>query len=230
MTSLALGVSAEPSTRDRLLAEAIRAFTTTGFDGVSLREVERAAGVSRGLVAHHFGTKDALWRECVNWLMGRFHDELERFHEHLADVSHYERARVLLKVDVRFAARHPEYTRLLVLSGDDESERVRWMVDTWIRPNFGFYDRMSGTTTHEDDRYQAMAVYAFMGAASLLFTLPVEARMVFGVDTADEQFIEQFAEVMVDWVAHERPTGTARPVSALDRAVRSVRSRAAVDA
>jgi len=215
----------ELSTRDRLIAEGIQAFTTMGFEGASLREIERSAGVSRGLVAHHFGTKDALWRECVNWLMGQFHGELERLRVNLGDVSPYERARVLLRVYVRFAARHPEYTRLLILSGDDDSERVRWMVDTWIRPNFAFYNRMAGTKGNDSDRYEAMTVYAFMGAASLLFMLPVEARMVFGVDVTDESFIEEFADLLVAWVGHEQPTGSGRLVSALDRAVRVVRRR-----
>jgi AcrR family transcriptional regulator len=86
------------TTRERLIAEGLHAFTTSGFDGTSLRDVERRAGVSRGLVAHHFGTKDGLWRECVNWLMQRFHDEMVRVHNNLADVSPVERARVLLKV------------------------------------------------------------------------------------------------------------------------------------
>ena len=98
MTSLAANVvrmtDADPfpkdeppaTTRERLLAEGLRAFTTSGFDGTSLRDVERRAGVSRGLVAHHFGTKDGLWRECVNWLMQRFHDEMVRVHNNLADV------------------------------------------------------------------------------------------------------------------------------------------------
>ena len=232
MTSLAVAADAEVaaavadlSTRQRLVAEGLRAFSTVGYDGASVREIERAAGIGRGLVAHHFGTKDALWRECVDWLMGRFHDEFQEQQRFLADVSPHERARVLMKVYVRFAARHPEYTRLLVLSGDQDSERVRWMVDTWIKANFAFFNRISGTGAKVASRYEAMAVYAFIGASSMLFTLPVEARMVFGVDTGEQDFVEDFAELMVAWVGHEAPDDRGRIVSALDRAVGVAKQR-----
>ena len=214
----------EPSTKEKLLSAAISAFTTQGYEGASLREVERAAGVSRGLIAHHFSTKEALWKECVNWLMERFHDELDRVQRHLADVSPPERARVLLKTYIRFAARHPEYVRLLMLSGDDRSERVKWMIDTWIQPNLAFYDRLSGGDTgfHPADR--AMANYAFMGAASMVFTLPVEASLVYGVDVTDDDFIEQYAEVVADWVGIDFSPDRNAPFStALERRAASVR-------
>ena len=40
-------------------------FAERGVDAVSVRDVASAAGVSPGLVVHHFGTKQAL-REAVD--------------------------------------------------------------------------------------------------------------------------------------------------------------------
>lgn len=220
MTSLSLTLQAPPrTTRDLLIQEGLRSFTSRGFDGASVREIERQAGVGRGLVAHHFGTKDGLWRECVNWLMGRYHAELQKVRENLADVSPLERARVLLRVHVRFVARNPEYTRLLILSGAADTERVRWMIETWIEPSYAFFDRLSGQQ-RRPDRAAAMAAYAFTGAASMLFTLPVEARAVFGVDPSDEGVVEQFADFLIGWADHStEPCGGL--TSALDRALRA---------
>lgn len=204
------------STRDRLIAEGLRAFTTRGFDGASLREIERAAGVGRGLVAHHFGTKDGLWRECVNWLMGRYRQELEDVRDHLADVSPLERAKVLLRVHVRFVARHPEYTRLLMLSGAEDNERVRWMIDTWIAPSYSFFSRLASPVDGSREE-RALATYVISGAASLLFTLPVEARSVFGIDTSDPETIERFADLIVQ-LADYQTTEDGRLTNAVDRA------------
>ncbi len=215
------------TTRHDLIQEGVRAFSSSGYDGASLREIERAAGLSRGLVAHHFGTKDALWRECVNWLMGRFHDEMDQQRRNLADVSPHERAKVLLKVYVRFVARHPEYTRMVMLAGSDDSERVRWMVDTWIRPNQAFFNRMTNQTEQGASRVEALSVYAFMGAASMLFTLPVEARMVYGLDTEDADLIETFAELMVSWVDYQPVDEAGHISSALGVAARTAASRLA---
>jgi len=194
------------TTRDDLIQEGLRAFSTSGFDGASLREIERAAGLSRGLVAHHFGTKDALWRECVNWLMGEFHQEMDQQRRNLADVSPHERAKVLLIVYVRFVARHPEDTKMLMLAGSDDSDRVRWMVDTWIRPNQVFFNRMTNQTEPGDSQLEALSVYAFMGAASMLFTLPIEAQAVYGLDTTSPELIEEFADLMVNWVGYKNNT------------------------
>lgn len=209
------------STRDRLIQEGLRAFSSAGYDGASLRDIERAAGLTRGLVAHHFGTKDVLWRECVNWLMGEFHDEMDRQRLNLADVSSHERAKVLMKVYVRFVARHPEYTRMLILAGTEDSERVRWMVDTWIKPNLSFFNRLSNQTeTSPDSTNEALSNYAFVGAASMLFLLPVEAQMVWGLDTTDPALVERYADLLVDWVDYRPADDGAHVESALGTAAR----------
>ncbi len=51
------------NTRARLRDTAIEIFARSGF-GASVRAIAEAAGVSPGLVIHHFGSKDALRREC----------------------------------------------------------------------------------------------------------------------------------------------------------------------
>ncbi|WP_293003271.1 TetR/AcrR family transcriptional regulator [Mycobacterium sp.] len=47
-------------TRQRICAAALRCFALHGPEGSSMRMVAEAAGVSIGLVQHHFGTKSAL--------------------------------------------------------------------------------------------------------------------------------------------------------------------------
>jgi AcrR family transcriptional regulator len=45
-------------TRDRLLDEAEKLFAQHGFDGVSVRDITKAAGVDVALANYHFGSKD----------------------------------------------------------------------------------------------------------------------------------------------------------------------------
>ncbi|GAA3446577.1 TetR/AcrR family transcriptional regulator [Planomonospora venezuelensis] len=45
--------------RRRLLRATIRLLAERGYTGTTLGEIGREAGLSRGLVTHHFGTKDA---------------------------------------------------------------------------------------------------------------------------------------------------------------------------
>ncbi len=57
--------------RARLRDTAIEAFAAQGFD-VSLRAIAARAGVTAGLVRHHFGSKEALRAECDATVLERY--------------------------------------------------------------------------------------------------------------------------------------------------------------
>jgi TetR/AcrR family transcriptional regulator len=48
-------------TRKDVLEAATRLFSQKGLHGTSLRDIERASGVSKGLILHHFETKENLY-------------------------------------------------------------------------------------------------------------------------------------------------------------------------
>jgi len=51
--------------RAAILAAAIREFTAKGLAGARMDAIARAAQVAKGLVFHHFGTKDGLWAAAL---------------------------------------------------------------------------------------------------------------------------------------------------------------------
>ena len=53
------------ATKARILEEACRLLETTSPSGFSNREVARRAGVSIGMVGHHFGSKQGLIDACI---------------------------------------------------------------------------------------------------------------------------------------------------------------------
>lgn len=64
-------VQADLTGRARLRDAAIEAFAAQGFQE-SLRSIAARAGVSAGLVRHHFGSKDALRAECDATVLERY--------------------------------------------------------------------------------------------------------------------------------------------------------------
>jgi len=52
--------------------EALRLFADRGPDGVSVRQIAAAAGVSPGLVLHHFGSKEGLRQAVDEHVLGLF--------------------------------------------------------------------------------------------------------------------------------------------------------------
>lgn len=53
----------------RIRAAALRLFGEHGIRATTVRQIAEAAGVSPGLVIHHFGSKDGLRRACDEWMM-----------------------------------------------------------------------------------------------------------------------------------------------------------------
>jgi AcrR family transcriptional regulator len=53
------------ATREAILRSALTAFTRHGYDGVGVREIANAAGVTAMLVNRYFGSKEQLFTEAV---------------------------------------------------------------------------------------------------------------------------------------------------------------------
>jgi TetR/AcrR family transcriptional regulator, regulator of cefoperazone and chloramphenicol sensitivity len=59
--------------RARIRDAALRYFTEYGFDRATIRGIAHAAGVSPGLVRHHFGSKDELRKACDAYALEALH-------------------------------------------------------------------------------------------------------------------------------------------------------------
>jgi AcrR family transcriptional regulator len=191
-----LAPSERPSTRDALLAAAVDAFGQSGFDGVSIREVERRAGVNRGLVAHYFGTKDVLWEATVEWLMTEFRHHHERHAAFLALVSAQERATIIFKIYAQFVAEHPEFFRLLLIEGREDSDRTRLLAEKYMRRLNDFFEEVTDLGDDVAPQQRAIRHLVLLGALSMAFAVPGYSRVMFGVDPNEADFPEQVAELV----------------------------------
>ncbi|SET41210.1 DNA-binding transcriptional regulator, AcrR family [Geodermatophilus poikilotrophus] len=63
---------------DRLLDCVLDLLVAEGYEGISIRRVATAAGVSIGAVQHHFATKDALLTAAMDRVSQQFQQRLER--------------------------------------------------------------------------------------------------------------------------------------------------------
>ena len=60
-------------TKERIIEAATRLFAERGLDGVTVREICRAAKVNGALVNYHFRSKEGLYRECVERVYATAH-------------------------------------------------------------------------------------------------------------------------------------------------------------
>src|SRR6201987_1600726 len=59
--------SADSVPIEEILDRALTMFATVGYDGMSLRTLDRELGVSHNLIYQRFGTKEELWRAAVDY-------------------------------------------------------------------------------------------------------------------------------------------------------------------
>lgn len=67
--------SSDLTGRARIRDAAIELFAASGFDKTSVKAIADAAGVSPGLVIHHYGSKDELRRVCDEHVITKLIDE-----------------------------------------------------------------------------------------------------------------------------------------------------------
>ncbi len=188
-------------TREQLLRSAISSFTGAGYEASSTRQIETDAGVKRGLIAYHFGTKEALWKAAATWLFERAAKELSVAEQGAANVDSGERMRYFVRAFVRFSARFPEVNRLMIREGMEDDWRLDWLVENVVRP---WYQRVQ--RVYEEARALNVApamefphfFYILIGAASLIFSQAPEVRRVAGLDPQAESAVAAHADALAD--------------------------------
>jgi len=183
------------ATRERIVEAALEAFAAKGFHGASTRDIAERAGTNQGLITYHFRSKDELWRAAADRIFGMLAKSLGEPLAVLESDDPRELAREVIRIYVRFAAAHPELFRLMVDEGKNSEARMRWLVDTHLRPRYEEFLRFRGARIAGlDDELLPHAYYVMAGAGSLIFAVAPECRRLTGLDPGTPAAIEAHAE------------------------------------
>jgi AcrR family transcriptional regulator len=186
-------------TRGVLLQSAIDAFSTQGFDSISVRQLEEIAGVKRGLVAYHFGDKEQLWRASVERLFTALAEDFMGRVSTLVDVAPAEAARAMVRAFVRYSAAYPAVNRMMMQECTSDSWRVDCIVEEHIRPMLAaLYEALPEASAllwgdRDPHRY-----YLFIGAGAFVFSAEQECQRLFATDPRREVFVERHADMVAD--------------------------------
>lgn len=182
-------------TRDRIVVAAVSAFADKGFRGASTREIAQRAGTNQGLITYHFKSKDELWRAAADRTFEKLQTSLSERVATLASDDPRDRSREMVREYVRFVAAHPELFRLMVDEGKNSEDRMKWLVDTHLKPHFEKFTRVgSAAPGGADPLFAPHAYYVLAGASSLIFAVAPECRRLTGVEPESEEVIERHAD------------------------------------
>ena len=120
--------------REDILKNAFAAFAQQGYDGVSLRQLATACGVSDSLLTHHFSSKQQLWYEATDSvfapLLGRLVVTLETIE---AD-NVAQKLRRNLKASLTLMATEPAAIAFMFREGEGDDERAEHLREHYLQP------------------------------------------------------------------------------------------------
>ncbi len=184
-------------TRAKLIDAGKILFSERGYDAVSVRDLETAAGVKRNLLAYHFDDKDTLWKACADSIVGLMSKEFNQRLDILREISGREALAFIVRFYVYFHAHHPELSRLMSREATRHSWRSQYLIDTHIRPSTVAMEKLVHETRGLDRKAFIHWYYIMVSSTSTIFSFAAECEELFGVDPCEESMVEAHAEMLV---------------------------------
>jgi AcrR family transcriptional regulator len=203
--------------RARIRDAALRLFTERGIDGATIRDIAKEAGVSSGLVRHHFGSKEALRDACDSYATER----MNRLREQIFTEGQ-------LADQAAMAAMHPTAMAMqgyLVRSMMDGSDAASALFADAVQLSEEWLTRGEVETT-DLRAYAAVLVAMQMG----VFVMRDQLSRALGDDLGTPEGHARMTRGFVDVFAHPllTPEQVAQAHAALDRVQKTDTSRGAV--
>jgi AcrR family transcriptional regulator len=202
-----------PASLDDILGAALRAFATHGYDGVSLRTINRELGVSHNLINGRFGSKEALWCATVDWAFRSLvHGLASALDPTMSDPL--DQLRLTVRTFMVHSAGHPELLGLMNIEGRQNTERLAYIYNTYIHPALEPIHRLLDHLAAEGrSRPISLRSFHFLLAhgAAAPFTLAALARHFDPSDPLDPDAVEAHADLAADFIVRAIEIGRAEP-------------------
>ena len=119
---------------------AVKEFSEKGFQRPAPTDVApKHAGVNQGLITYYFKNKDSLWKAAAGSIFDQLRESAGGCRSKASTRRTLEPRHVSRSVSTSASPRRiPELFRLLVEEGKRPDARMRWLVDTYMKP---FYEQ-----------------------------------------------------------------------------------------
>ena len=188
-------------TAESILAAALKHFASSGFDGTSLQEIAKTAGVRHPLIHYHFGSKEDLWCAVMDRLFGELKRNFLTLSEVTMDLTALQTLKLICRAFVQVTARSPE--RILIVRHElwASSPRLAWLLENHVMPVHNFIDSVAERAIAEGSLKNIPAPHfshLLIGAATSFFLARPFIQQVYGLDSRDAAAVTAHANWLVE--------------------------------
>jgi AcrR family transcriptional regulator len=175
--------------RERVLRAALDCFSRFGFEGTSTRAVADEAGVTHTLVLYHFQSKDQLWIATMENALRPYISAMTESRERSNAAPAREGLKDFIEQFVKLSARYPQIHRILTTASNQDTDRLKWIIDHFLRDHFNMVrdlirrGQAEGSVRECDP---ARLYYHIIGGGGTLYTVATEYKAFTGRDVFSE--------------------------------------------
>ena len=197
-------------TRQRIVQSARMLFAARGFEAVSLRDIAVHSDVTHGLIRHHFGSKEDIWRAVID----------TAFQEYLAVITPLVETamtgngaalptvKAVARTVVLISGRYPEAMRLLMHEGVEGGPRLDYFMAqlaplrALMAPLHEAVEREGGLPQFSHETF----LLSLLMLGTMPFALAAFSSQLCNVDMLAEEQIERHADRVIATLFSDVPS------------------------
>ncbi|MBM3730518.1 MAG: TetR/AcrR family transcriptional regulator [Actinobacteria bacterium] len=184
-------------TDQQILEAALRMFATYGYDGMSLRSLNRELGLSHSAIHQRFGTKEDLYKAVIDHEFGTMFREIR---EHLRALprpdSELGELQSQFKAFLIVSSKHPYLNRLMNNEGLEDSWHLDHIYKKYVQPSLAPIRKLM-------DDLAKKKVIKPTAVRTAFFLIAHGAAALFTLDALSAKFNSADGPIDVDTLADE---------------------------
>ena len=128
--------------QDVIIGAALKTFATNGYKKTSVSDIAAAAGISKAMIFHYFGTKKALYfyliELCGNIIMNEVN---EKFDSTVTDF--FERIKLSTSIEISVMKKHPAIPSFLTSMYFENDEEVKGDIKALLAKSEGTRNKIA---------------------------------------------------------------------------------------